>query len=210
LGKQTTIVPLDRVKKDGGVIMPVVRFREIRSNRYDGNDIQHILSKFIVDNDKRTDIIVSDVIREAKEGRFCIVISDRREHCEKLYKKISMGWEKTGIATGHYSKKYVKKQVDAYNNNDITALVATSSLLGEGFDVPFLDRAFITMPFRSMAKAEQLIGRIQRSYDGKKDAVVYDYVDVDIGVLKNQFFGRGKGSRSKTYLKLGVEIYKVE
>lgn len=210
IGSSKTIVPLEKVKAEGGVIMPIVLYREIRSKYHDGNDIQLILKEFIVDNDRRNSIIVSDVIREAKEGHFCIVLSDRREHCEELYSRISTGWEKTGIATGKYSKKYVNQQVDAYNDNRITVLVATSSLLGEGFDVPFLDRAFITMPFRSMSKAEQLIGRIQRSFDGKNDAVLYDYVDINIGVLKNQFFGRTKGSRSQTYSRLGVKIFKLE
>jgi superfamily II DNA or RNA helicase len=116
------------------------------------------------------------------------------------------GGEKTGIATGDYSKKYVQEQVQRYNDGEITVLVATYSLLGEGFDVPFLNRAFITSPFRAEAKAEQLIGRIQRTHPGKKDAIVYDYVDVDIGVVKNQFYSKTGTCRHATYEKLGVNV----
>ena len=151
-------------------------------------------------------MIVSDVLSEAVQGRYCIVISDRREHCETLHELISAGWEKTGIATGKYSKKYVQEQVKKYNEGDITVLVATFSLLGEGFDVPFLDRAFITMPFRSEAKAEQLIGRIQRTSPGKKDAIVYDYVDTNVGVLEHQFFNKTRDCRYRTYTRLGVDV----
>jgi superfamily II DNA or RNA helicase len=206
IGLTTTTIPIKSVEKYGGIIMPVVWKRTIRSKPVEGNDIQAILDKFIVHNPKRTSIIVEDVIREAKDGHFCIVISDRREHCEMLYKQISTGWEKTGIATGKYSKKYVQEQVAAFNDGRITTLIATFSLMGEGFDVPFLDRAFITMPFRAEAKAEQLIGRIQRSFPGKVDGIVYDYVDEDIGVVRNQYNNKSKPCRYRTYMRLGVAV----
>ena len=123
-----------------------------------------------------------------------------------LFKSISKVWPKTGIATGKYSKKYVQKQVEEFNEGKITVLVATFALMGEGFDAPFLDRAFITMPHRAEIKTEQLIGRIQRVFPGKKDAIVYDYVDEDVGVLKNQFFNQRRSCRYRTYTRLGVNV----
>jgi superfamily II DNA or RNA helicase len=206
LGMTKTIVPQKEVEKHGGIIIPKVRYRTLSSKRIDGNNIQTILKQHIIDNTKRNLIIVGDVLAEAVPGNFCIVISDRREHCEMLYELISAGWEKTGIATGQYSKAYVAEQVERFNRNEITVLVTTFALLGEGFDVPFLNRAFMAMPFRCEAKAEQLIGRIQRTYPGKGDAIVYDYVDDDIGVLKNQFTSKSKDCRYRTYVRLGVDV----
>ena len=206
IGTTTTTIPIKKVEKYGGIIMPTVWQRTIHSKPIEGNDIQAILDKCIVHNPKRTSIIVEDVLHESRSGHFCIVVSDRREHCEILYKQISAGWEKTGIATGKYSKKYVQEQVAAFNDGRITTLIATFALLGEGFDVPFLDRAFLSMPFRAEAKAEQLIGRIQRSFPGKKDAIVYDYVDEDIGVVKNQYINKSKACRYRTYMRLGVTV----
>lgn len=206
IGVNTTTIPIERVAEAGGIMLPVVVCRRIYSDKVDGNDLQRILRDCIVDNTKRTDIIIADVLKAAVDGHYCIVVSDRREHCEILYKRLSAVWPKTGIATGKYSKKYVQEQVRAYNENEITILVTTASLLGEGFDVPFLDRAFVTMPFRSETKTEQIIGRIQRSFPGKKDAVVFDYVDVNIGVLENQFSSKNNNSRSRVYNRLGVPI----
>jgi len=206
LGITTTAISVKDVESAGGIIMPTVWQRDIVSSKIDGNDIQYIIENFIVNNPKRNSIIVKDVLDNAKAGHFGIVISDRREHCEILYKQISASWPKTGIATGKYSKKYVREQVAAFNDGKITTLVATFALLGEGFDVPFLDRAYIAMPFRAEAKAEQLIGRVQRFFPGKKDAIVYDYVDINIGVLKNQFYSKSKDCRFRTYTRLGVNI----
>lgn len=206
LGETTSKVSMEEVEKYGGIMVPTVRYRTVHSATVDGNNIQHIITKYVVNNKKRNLMIVSDVLAEAAAGNYCIVIADRKAHCEILYELISTGWDKTGIATGNYSKKYVQEQVEKYNRNEITVLVATYSLLGEGFDVPFLNRAFITSPFRSEAKAEQLIGRIQRTHEGKKDAVVYDYVDVDIGVVKNQFYSKTGTCRYATYERLGVNV----
>lgn len=207
IGWPRVVIPIDEVEEHGGVMKPVVRYRTVRSAKVDGNNIQSILKNNIVGNKARNHIIVGDVITEAAKGNFCIVISDRKVHCENLFKLISTGWEKTGIATGSYSKKYVREQVQRFNDNGITVLVTTFSLLGEGFDVDFLNRAFIAMPFRAESKAEQLIGRIQRTAPGKTDAIVYDYVDVDIGVLKNQFHAtRDKNCRMNVYERLGLLI----
>jgi hypothetical protein len=62
------------------------------------------------------------------------------------------------------------------------------------------------MPFRAEAKAEQLIGRIQRSFPGKVDGIVYDYVDEDIGVVRNQYNNKSKPCRYRTYMRLGVAV----
>lgn len=206
LGETISRVSMEEVEKYGGIMVPTVRYRTVHSRLVDGNNIQRILTDHIVNNKKRNLMIVSDVLAEASAGNFCIVISDRKAHCEALYELIQAGWDKTGIATGSYSKKYVQEQVEKYNNGEITVLVATYALLGEGFDVPFLNRAFISCPFRAEAKAEQLIGRIQRTHPGKKDAIVYDYVDVDIGVVKNQFYSKTGTCRHRTYEKLGVTV----
>jgi superfamily II DNA or RNA helicase len=207
IGPEITRIKAHKVELAGGIIMPKILYRSIRSKTIHDNNIQYILKNEIVPNVKRNSIIVGDVLKEAALGNYCIVVTDRKVHAEILYDLISKGWEKTGIATGNYSKKYVTEQAKLLNNKEITVLVCTFALLGEGFDVPFLNRAFVTMPFRAEGKVEQLIGRIQRAAPGKDDAVVYDYVDVDIGVVENQFYTKsGNNCRFKAYSRLGLEV----
>ena len=167
-------------------------------------NVSTIFEEFIVDNDKRNARIKNDVVNEAKKGNFCIVASGRKKHCEILHKMISAEWPRTGIATGKYSKKHVDEQVAAFDNKEITVLVTTPELLGEGFDVDFLNRLFVTTSFRTEARAEQLIGRIQRFHPDKKDSLVYEYIDENIGVLKNQYFSRNGACRYNVYRRLGL------
>lgn len=205
MGPELVRITVEEVEKSGGIVLPVVKYRSIRSATVYGNDIQKIIKTKIIGSQERTNIIVGDVLREATAGNFCIVLTDRKVHADKLYELIKLGWEKTGIATGKYSKKYVAEQAELLNNKEITVLVCTFALLGEGFDVKFLNRAFITMPFRAEGKVEQLIGRIQRTAEGKVDAIVYDYVDADIGVIANQFYTPSKNDcRYKAYTRLGL------
>lgn len=211
VGPKLIQVSVDEVENDGGILMPTVKYRAIHSKPVYGNKIQEILKQNIVNNASRNNIIVGDVLREAVLGNYCVVMTDRKVHAETLYNLISLGWEKTGIATGNYTKKYVTEQAEKLNNKEITVLVCTFSLLGEGFDVIFLNRAFVTMPFRAEGKVEQLVGRIQRTAEGKTDAIVYDYVDVDIGLLQNQFYTKGKNDcRWNAYNRLGLEIEPYE
>jgi superfamily II DNA or RNA helicase len=211
VGPELIRVSVKEVENDGGILMPTVKYRAVRSKPVYGNKIQQILKQNIVNNTKRSNLIVGDVIREAVLGNYCIVLTDRKIHADILYDLISLGWEKTGVATGNYTKKYVTEQAEKLNNKEITVLVCTFSLLGEGFDVKFLNRAFVTMPFRAEGKVEQLVGRIQRTAKGKTDAIVYDYVDVDIGLLQNQFYTKGKNDcRWNAYNRLGLNIEPYE
>lgn len=194
------------VANQGGIISPVIVHSPVRSKRVDGNDIIRIFKDNIIFNKDRNERIVRDVIREAKAGNFCIVASGRRVHCDVLYSLLKKKWPKTGIATGKFSKKEIDKQVLAFDKNEITILITTPDLLGEGFDVDFLNRLFITTPFRTESRAEQLIGRIQRFHKDKKDALVFDYVDTDIGVLANQYYSRFGKCRNNVYKKLGLKI----
>ena len=207
IGDLIAKISIEEVERHGGMMRPKVRYRAFRHPRtIDENIVSRILRDSIVPNDKRNGMIVSDVLHEANKGNFCIVTSDRKKHCEILANLISIGWEKTGIATGDYNKKYVEEQIRKLENKEITVLVCTNQLLGEGFDFPPLNRAFIASPFRAEAKCEQLVGRIQRPAVGKEDAVIYDYVDVNIGVLHNQFHSKYNSCRYKVYKRLGLDV----
>ena len=195
------------VAKYNGIISPLILYCPINYGpKVNINNISTIFKEHIIFNNKRNNKIKNDVIAEAKKGNFCIVSSGRKAHCDELYNIIKQDWKQTGIATGKYSKKIIDTQIKAFNNKEITVLITTPELLGEGFDVDFLNRLFITTSFRTESRVEQLVGRIQRFHPNKKNAIVYDYVDENIGVFKNQFYSKYGKCRSNVYRRLGLEI----
>ncbi len=205
MGPITSTIDKNVVIRDKGIVKPLIVYCGLNFGpRVDISNINIILRSFIIENQDRNERITNDVVNEAKKDNYCIVVSGRKKHCDILYEMILSKWPKTGIATGTLSKKLVDEQVEKFNEKEITVLVTTPELLGEGFDVDFLNRLFIATSFRTEARTEQLVGRIQRFHPDKKDALVYDYVDENIGVLNNQYFSILGNCRSHVYRRLGL------
>ncbi len=95
------------------------------------------------------------------------------------------------------------------NNKEIDILFATQ-LAREGLDMPHLTVGHMVMPKRGDTgknkdggAVEQEIGRIMRRdpSNPKKQAVWFDYVDHNVGVLNSQYY-----SRRKVYNRLGIKL----
>ena len=80
-------------------------------------------------------------------------------------------------------------------------LFATSSLLGEGFDLPILDTLFLAMPISFKGRLIQYAGRLHRTAPEKTDVYIYDYLDVNLPLALSMYRKRLPGYRS-----LGYEI----
>ena len=79
-------------------------------------------------------------------------------------------------------------------------LVATGQMVGEGFDYPRLDTLIMATPVSWKGIVEQYAGRLNRDYAGKKDVVIYDYVDSHIDKFDKMY-----GKRLKAYKQIGQE-----
>lgn len=77
--------------------------------------------------------------------------------------------------------------------------MATSKLLGEGFDLPALSTLFLVMPISDESRIEQYTGRIHKNVEGKDMVKVYDYVDAHIPMLEGMFHKRLKQYQKEGY-----------
>ena len=68
-------------------------------------------------------------------------------------------------------KRMTKTQLEESKKCDI--ILATYGMMNEGTDIPALDTLFVCTP---RADVEQVVGRIQRKKDGKKNLLVVDPV----------------------------------
>ena len=108
------------------------------------------------------------------------------------------------LLIGSQSKKennHIVELMKSVHEDKTMILVATGSLIGEGFDLDRLDTLFLAMPVASSSVIEQFTGRIHRLYDKKDTILVYDYVDVHIPM-----FDRIYGKRLKAYKESGYEL----
>lgn len=102
------------------------------------------------------------------------------------------------------SKKEHKKileQMHQVDKAESLILIATGSLVGEGFDFPRLDTLFMATPVSFRGVVEQYAGRLNRDYAGKENVIIYDYVDNHITMFNNMYM-----KRLKAYKQIGYEI----
>lgn len=71
--------------------------------------------------------------------------------------------------------------------------------MGEGFDFPRLDTLFLAMPISWKGTIAQYAGRLHRSYEGKQEVLIYDYVDIRVPMLERMYQRRLSGYASIGY-----------
>ncbi len=135
----------------------------------------------------RNSKIIGDVLLEAFTAtNTCIILVGRVEHGELLYQAISNIYPSVGIVHSKMTPKKADQAMSDFSSGKFRILIATYRMLAEGFDYQPSNRLFLTAPFKGRSLIEQACGRIERVFEGKVDAIVYDYVDYNLGVLRNQ------------------------
>ena len=142
-----------------------------------------MLRELTKDHD-RNYMIVEDVAKEVKNPGVCLVLSDRKSHCKALRNSLHDFGIEADVLTGDTNNHERKAIVERLNDGEIDVLIATAQLIGEGFDSKRLSTLFLTTPIKFDGRLIQYVGRILRPAPGKDKAMVYDYVDVNVGVLK--------------------------
>ncbi len=139
----------------------------------------------LIEDPERNRLIAGDIALESsKHTGVCLVLSDRKSHCRAIRDILEAEHGVTAeILTGDLREQERKDVLERLNDDRISILIATSQLLGEGFDSDKLATLFLIYPIRFKGRLLQYLGRILRP--GKeKTARVFDYVDVNIGVLE--------------------------
>jgi superfamily II DNA or RNA helicase len=131
-------------------------------------------------DEARTEWIVEDILENYHKGRICLVLTQRVNHV-KAFVRLLTGKVNLFVmdneAKGVNSKPNVIKQLAQIPPGTPHVLVATYSLAGEAFDHKPLDTLFLGLPFSWKGRLRQYAGRLDRGYELKTYARVYDYVD---------------------------------
>jgi len=110
-----------------------------------GDTFSEIVGQLVVDP-ARNAFIVGDVVRGVKVGRRCLVLSDRVEHVEELTRLLKAEGVSAAALHGRLGKRVRARVVEDLGAGALDVVVATGSLIGEGFDCPRLDTLFLTSP----------------------------------------------------------------
>ena len=167
----------------GDILKADVIFRETAFIPYSDPTTEYskMLSELTADQGRNT-LIAGDVAKEASNGSgICLVLSDRKQHCEDLRTILKVGHGiDAAVLTGDLSEQARQDIVERLNNGKIKVLVATGQLIGEGFNCKGLSTLFLATPMRFSGRVTQYLGRVLRPAPGKAGARVFDYVDVEV------------------------------
>ena len=198
----------DRAKEQGIEHLVYPRFTRTVVPRF-SQDKMHPNEAYeiIRNNEERDEFIIRDVKRCVDAGRTPVILSKFIDHSQRLYQRLMDYADKVFLLSGRNSKKEHKemiKQMNQVKPEGSMILVATGKLIGEGFDYPRLDTLIMATPVAWKGVVEQYAGRLNRDYDGKKNVMIYDYVDCHIAM-----FDRMYHKRLKAYKQIGYDIFSM-
>lgn len=156
----------------------------------------------ILRDDLRNDLIVQDVLECLKEGRNCLILSERTDHVRKLTELLRGQGKAVYMLLGGQTGAKMKEQLQALKDapaDEPLIVCATGKYVGEGFDDARLDTLFLTMPISWQGTLAQYVGRLHRLHEGKREVRVYDYIDNSAVMLEKMYHKRLKGYASIGY-----------
>lgn len=173
----------------------------------------HQLWELLVNHEERNRIIAADIKGALAENRHCAVLSDRKEHLATLERLlIEMApdlRERIFRIDGGMGKKARAAVLTAIADPAAIrqgfALPATSSLVGEGFDLPELDTLFLALSVSFKGRIIQYAGRLHRSSDGKTETPIHDYAEPEHPLTASMLRKRMAAYRGMGYRAIDTE-----
>ena len=153
--------------------------------------------RWLMNDDKRNELIIADILSAVAQQRHPIVLTERRDHAELLGELLSQKgicFQLLRGAMGAKERDRAKASLD-----DTQVIVATGKYIGEGFDLPKLDTLFLVLPISWKGSLVQYVGRIQRQFEGKDKVIVFDYLDSSLPMLQRMYKKRAKGYAAMGY-----------
>ena len=158
---------------------------------------------YLTEHEERNQLILDDL----KENRdhFNLVLSERVDHLKYLYSQLPPALKRqAAVIDGKMTTKTLKAEreqaIEDMRTGDKRYLFATYSLAKEGLDIPRLDRLYLATPQKDYAVIVQSVGRVARTFEGKQQPLVFDYVDSIKSLIKSY------KKRCASYRKCGCKI----
>ena len=186
-------IPKDKLEEQGAILKARVIMRETQFEpSYDAvAEYSQMLSELTRDK-KRNQLICSDIASYSNSDDICLILSDRKAHCELLRDLLEAYGIKAQVLHGSISQKKRKDIIANIGQRGYRYIIATGQLIGEGFDCKELNVMFITTPIKFSGRLIQYVGRVLRPAKNKEIAVIHDYVDWYVEVLERAAYSRIK------------------
>ena len=155
----------------------------------------------------RNDRIVHDACDLLAQGRTPLLLTERLDHAKTLAAALRPCCPHVFLLSGRGTAKEKRALLDALAAVPVgqpLAVVAIGKYAGEGFDLPRLDALLLTMPVVWKGTLTQYTGRLHRAAPGKREVLLYDYVDLRVPMLEQQYRRRLRSYAALAYTVRGT------
>jgi len=156
------------------------------------------LVRELITSTKRNRQIAEVVDGESRAGNSILVLSRRVDHLERI---AGLMHEPCEILAAKTTNKSERKRILSEFRDGRTRVVLATQLADEALDIPRLSRIALVHPGKHEGRIIQQVGRTIRKHPDKVDAVIYDFADMKVGILRRQFL-----NRKRSYKKMGAKL----
>ncbi len=164
----------------------IIRNTELNVPFNSKTDKFETLSKILVHDSARNNLILNDVKLELSKGKKAVIITERKEHIDSLYQYLKQSFEAVTLS-GEDSENSRNIKWKILKEGNYQVLITTGQFFGEGTDLQNANCLFLVYPFSFEGKLIQYIGRVQRS---EVTPTIYDFRDSKIDYLNKLFLKR--------------------
>jgi len=144
------------------------------------NQALGILKSGIDNNPLRRMNIISFIVETIQKAGKSLILLNTIDNCNLYQEELAKYGIDTIVITGKSKNK--GDLLKQFNDAKDAIAIGTTSLLGEGLDIPSLKNLYVCSPvyppFNDLARVAQVPGRAVRSYEGKTEANIVYFDDM--------------------------------
>lgn len=208
LGEQIINISASELIEKKFLAQPIIQFVNVPAIHVYSRTYHGVYKDYVVDNVIRNQLILNKTKMLVEKGYQTLVLFKQISHGRILHDLLCENDIKCELLMGNDSLKKREEVKERLTNREINVILA-SSIFDIGVDLPSLSGLILAGSGKSSIRALQRIGRVIRSYEGKKNAAIIDFID-NVRFLKNHSkirYGIYKSeSGFKVHLPHGVKI----
>jgi superfamily II DNA or RNA helicase len=176
LGNYIVDVPASELIDRGFLAKPIIRFKVVPPLEEEPEkNYKAIYKAYITDNEVRNNMVVDAAKMTVEKGYQTLVLFNTIKHGKTLYEMLK-DQVPCALLDGSDDKETREQVKQDLVSGKIKCIVA-SRIFDVGVDLPSLSALIVAGGGKSSVRALQRVGRIIRKYEGKKQAIVVDFID---------------------------------
>jgi superfamily II DNA or RNA helicase len=180
----------------------IPRYTSFQLPKATGNLSIQDIYQLLIEDEERNSFIFDDILNCLDQGRSPVLLAERTAHVEYFEKRLEKFAKNVIVLRGGMGKKQreaVRQKIAGIKDHEERVFIATGKLIGEGFDDARLDTLFLVHPVSWKGTLQQYAGRLHRSHINKTEVQIYDYIDLQVPMLKSMYKKRIHGYRAMGY-----------